>query len=50
MGWLIHEQSGVSLASDVGMLVVASDYTLNLEVWMASHLADHENACSGAED
>lgn len=42
MGWLIHEQSGVSLASDVGMLVVASDYTLNLEVWMASQLADHE--------
>jgi hypothetical protein len=42
MGWVIHEQSGVSLASEVGMAVVASDYTLNLEVWMASQLADYE--------
>ena len=41
MGWVIHEQSAVSLASDVGMTVLASDYGLNLEVWMAVPLADH---------
>lgn len=41
MGWVIHEQSGVSLASEVGMTVFASDYALNLEVWMASSLTDY---------
>lgn len=35
LGWVIHEQSGVSLASEVGMAVVASDYVMNLEVWTA---------------
>ncbi|GCE20424.1 GxGYxYP domain-containing protein [Dictyobacter kobayashii] len=35
MGWVIHEQSAVAMASAVGMAVVASDYVLNLEVWMA---------------
>ncbi|GCF08603.1 GxGYxYP domain-containing protein [Dictyobacter arantiisoli] len=35
LGWVIHEQSAVALASEAGMAVVASDYVLNLEVWTA---------------
>jgi hypothetical protein len=35
LGWVIHEQSGVALASQYGIVVIASDYTLNLEVWTA---------------
>jgi hypothetical protein len=35
MGWVVHEQSGVALASSLGIPVVASDYVANLEVWIA---------------
>ncbi|WP_126628220.1 GxGYxYP domain-containing protein [Dictyobacter alpinus] len=35
MGWVVHEQSAVSMASHIGMTVVASDYALNMEVWSA---------------
>ncbi|GCE06408.1 GxGYxYP domain-containing protein [Dictyobacter aurantiacus] len=39
MGWVIHEQSAVAMTSAVGIAVVASDYALNLEVWMALPVA-----------
>ncbi|GHO84545.1 GxGYxYP domain-containing protein [Dictyobacter formicarum] len=39
LGWVIHEQSAVAMASAAGMAVVASDYVLNLEVWIALPVA-----------
>jgi GxGYxYP putative glycoside hydrolase C-terminal domain/GxGYxY sequence motif in domain of unknown function N-terminal len=35
LGWVVHEQSAVALASDMGVPVIASDYVANLEVWTA---------------
>jgi hypothetical protein len=35
LGWFIHESSGVALTSQAAMMVLASDYCSNLEVWTA---------------
>ncbi|HTI13298.1 MAG TPA: GxGYxYP domain-containing protein [Dictyobacter sp.] len=35
LGWFINEPSGVALTSARGMMVLASDYFANLEIWLA---------------
>jgi hypothetical protein len=37
LGWFIHEPSGVALTSQSSIVVIASDYFTNLEVWTAFH-------------
>jgi hypothetical protein len=39
LGWVVHEQSAVALCSRYGIPVIASDYTVNLEVWGAIPVA-----------
>jgi hypothetical protein len=43
LGWFIHEFSGVSLASEAALPVLASDHFTNLEVWTSIQPANYED-------